>query len=288
MKFLSQRITQKVILFFILLYFTNIAFLKGYYDYAFENEDELDYALESGSISYEIYNDLKNELEFIDEENPETEKPQKKFNLNMKNVIEPENYFNKSDSLIGFSKLDINFNDNLHSGILFLNKNKLNSHYDSQQNIFIYDNLERTNSIEKFFVSSKIKNTNIFIGNFRAKFGMGLTFAKTNSMKNDIYSDINLPLSRSVIFRNQYYKNYIPNNFLKGIALEQEMLKNFKLSLIYSDSKNPLDDIKNTKTIEYVFFDKYMIDKTQIATILKAIEDANNENRNIKIDEYIN
>ena len=52
-------------------------------------------------------------------------------------------------------------------------------------------------------------------------------------------------------------------------------------------SKNPLEDIKNTKTIEYVFFDKNMFDKAQIATILKAIEKVNNENRTIKIDEYI-
>lgn len=52
-------------------------------------------------------------------------------------------------------------------------------------------------------------------------------------------------------------------------------------------TKNPLEDIKNTKTIEYVFFDKYRIDKIQIKTILKAIENVNNENRSIKIDEYL-
>ncbi|GGE89303.1 Amidohydrolase family protein [Chishuiella changwenlii] len=60
----------------------------------------------------------------------------------------------------------------------------------------------------------------------------------------------------------------------------------------YSDlvllSKNPLEDIKNTKTIEYVFFNKYIIDKAQIKTIFKGIEDANNKNRNVKIDEYLN
>ena len=52
-------------------------------------------------------------------------------------------------------------------------------------------------------------------------------------------------------------------------------------------TKNPLEDIKNTKTIEYVFFNKYKINKSQIETILKAIEDANNENRSIKIKEYL-
>jgi len=52
-------------------------------------------------------------------------------------------------------------------------------------------------------------------------------------------------------------------------------------------TKNPLEDIKNTKTIEYVFFNKYKISKSQIETILKAIEVANNENRSIKIKEYL-
>lgn len=51
-------------------------------------------------------------------------------------------------------------------------------------------------------------------------------------------------------------------------------------------TKNPLEDIKNTKTIEYVFFSNYKINKIQIKTILKGIEDANNENRNVKIDQY--
>ncbi|MET0636946.1 MAG: amidohydrolase family protein [Chitinophagaceae bacterium] len=59
----------------------------------------------------------------------------------------------------------------------------------------------------------------------------------------------------------------------------------------YSDlvllTKNPLEDIKNTKAIEYIFFNKYMITTTQIGIILKAIENANNENRNIKIGEYL-
>lgn len=52
--------------------------------------------------------------------------------------------------------------------------------------------------------------------------------------------------------------------------------------------KNPLEDIRNTKTIQHVFFGRYTIDKVQIGTILKAIQKANNENRTIKIDQYIN
>ncbi|MBL1221781.1 hypothetical protein JET18_13095 [Chryseobacterium sp. L7] len=52
-------------------------------------------------------------------------------------------------------------------------------------------------------------------------------------------------------------------------------------------AKNPLNDIRNTKTIEYVFFNNHVINKTQIKMILKSIEDANNENRNIEIGEYL-
>lgn len=52
-------------------------------------------------------------------------------------------------------------------------------------------------------------------------------------------------------------------------------------------AKNPLEDIRNTKTIEYVFFNNHVISKTQIKMLLKSIADANNENRNIEIGEYL-
>ncbi len=52
-------------------------------------------------------------------------------------------------------------------------------------------------------------------------------------------------------------------------------------------TKNPLKEIDNTKTIAYVFFGKKTIDKIQIKTILKEVEKTNNENRKVKIDEYI-
>ncbi|WP_223608523.1 amidohydrolase family protein [Chryseobacterium sp. OSA05B] len=59
----------------------------------------------------------------------------------------------------------------------------------------------------------------------------------------------------------------------------------------YSDmvllTKNPLEDIRNTKTIDYVFFNNHVISKTQIKMILKSIENANNENRNIEIGGYL-
>jgi hypothetical protein len=75
-----------------------------------------------------------------------------------------------------------------------------------------------------------------------------------------------------------------PSNWMKRNTGKIKIGYNSDLVLL---SKNPLEDMKNTKTIEYVFFDKNMIDKVQISSILKAIEKANNENRSIKIDEYI-
>ncbi|UQD56770.1 amidohydrolase family protein [Flavobacterium sp. K5-23] len=94
-------------------------------------------------------------------------------------------------------------------------------------------------------------------------------------------------LSKSGMTNSQtlYSATVAPSNWMKNNTGKIKIGYNSDLVLL---SKNPLENIKNTKTIEYVFFDKYMIDKTQIATILQAIEDANNENRNIKIDEYIN
>ncbi|MGV0754361.1 amidohydrolase family protein [Empedobacter brevis] len=74
-----------------------------------------------------------------------------------------------------------------------------------------------------------------------------------------------------------------PGSWMKNNTGKIKVGYNADLVLL---SKNPLEDMKNTKTIEYVFFGKNWMDKVQIAAILKAIEEANNANRNIKIDEY--
>ncbi|MBL0134796.1 MAG: amidohydrolase family protein [Chitinophagaceae bacterium] len=92
-------------------------------------------------------------------------------------------------------------------------------------------------------------------------------------------------LSKSGMTNSQtlYSATVEPSNWMKRNTGKVKVGYNSDLVLL---SENPLENIKNTKTIEYVFFNKYMIDKTQIATILKSIADANNENRSIKIDEY--
>lgn len=93
-------------------------------------------------------------------------------------------------------------------------------------------------------------------------------------------------LSKSGMINSQalYSATVEPSNWMKRNTGKIKIGYNSDLVLL---SKNPLEDMKNTKTIEYVFFDKNMIDKVQIATILKAIEEANNENRSIKIDDYL-
>jgi hypothetical protein len=93
-------------------------------------------------------------------------------------------------------------------------------------------------------------------------------------------------LSKSGMTNSQaiYSATVAPSIWMKSNTGKIKIGYNSDLVLL---AKNPLEDIKNTKSIEYVFFDKNMIDKTQITTILQAIADANNENRIIKIDEYL-
>ncbi|WP_158974303.1 amidohydrolase family protein [Cellulophaga sp. L1A9] len=102
------------------------------------------------------------------------------------------------------------------------------------------------------------------------------------SLHNELES-----LSKSGMTNSQaiYSATVEPSNWMKSNTGKIKVGYNSDLILL---SKNPLENIKNTKTIEYVFFDKYIIDKTQIKEILKGIESANNEDRNVKIEKYVN
>lgn len=82
-----------------------------------------------------------------------------------------------------------------------------------------------------------------------------------------------------------YSATVAPNQWMKRNAGKIKVGFNSDLILL---TKSPLDNIKNTKTIEYVFFNKHMIDKNQIDSILRKIERLNVENRSINIDKYIN
>lgn len=102
------------------------------------------------------------------------------------------------------------------------------------------------------------------------------------SLHNELQS-----LSKSGMTNSQviYSATVEPSNWMKRNTGKIKAGYNSDLVLL---SKNPLEDIKNTKTIENVFFGKFMINKNKITRILKAVENANNENRSIKINEYIN
>ncbi|MFB9077496.1 amidohydrolase family protein [Flavobacterium procerum] len=80
-----------------------------------------------------------------------------------------------------------------------------------------------------------------------------------------------------------YSATVAPGNWMKRNIGKVKI--GYKADLVLL-AKNPLEDIANTKTIESVFFDNYSIDKTQIRIILKAIAEANNQNRSVNIDEY--
>ena len=53
-------------------------------------------------------------------------------------------------------------------------------------------------------------------------------------------------------------------------------------------TKNPLDDIKNTRTINSVISNGKLLDRKTLDRILKLIKDANNKSRKVSIDRFIN
>ena len=52
--------------------------------------------------------------------------------------------------------------------------------------------------------------------------------------------------------------------------------------------QNPLEDIRNTKSINAVITNGKYLNRTQLDHILKAVKDANNRSRKVNIDEYLN
>ena len=82
-----------------------------------------------------------------------------------------------------------------------------------------------------------------------------------------------------------YAATVAPNESMKSNSGKIKVGFNSDLVLL---SKNPLEDIKHTRSIENVFFNKRMIDKIQIGEILKAIEEANEKSRTKDISKYLN
>lgn len=84
------------------------------------------------------------------------------------------------------------------------------------------------------------------------------------------------------------------SNVLKSATLSPAEFMNFKIGKIQQGydaglvllSKNPLENINNSKEIESVFFGNYSINKNQIEQLLLEIARLNNEDRNTSIDKY--
>ena len=102
------------------------------------------------------------------------------------------------------------------------------------------------------------------------------------SMHSELESLTKSGMSNSQVL---YSATVAPSEWMKSKTGKIRVGYNSDLVLL---SKNPLENIKNTKTIEYVFFNNHLIDKTQIKNILKAIENANNKNRNADITDFVN
>jgi hypothetical protein len=52
-------------------------------------------------------------------------------------------------------------------------------------------------------------------------------------------------------------------------------------------NKNPLEDIRNTRSIHAVVANGKYPDPVQLDRILQSIKEANNESRTVSVDEYI-
>ncbi|QCW98986.1 amidohydrolase family protein [Aggregatimonas sangjinii] len=81
-----------------------------------------------------------------------------------------------------------------------------------------------------------------------------------------------------------YAATVAPNEWMKRKSGRIKVGYDSDLVLL---SKNPLEDIENVKTIEYVFVNESIIDKNQINDILQSIEQVNGKNRSLEIDEFV-
>jgi hypothetical protein len=61
---------------------------------------------------------------------------------------------------------------------------------------------------------------------------------------------------------------------------------NYRADLVLLD-KNPLENIRNTKSINAVITNGKYLSRTQLDRMLKAVKDANNNSRKVNIDKYI-
>jgi hypothetical protein len=82
-----------------------------------------------------------------------------------------------------------------------------------------------------------------------------------------------------------YATTVAPAQWMKSNAGKIEIGRRADLVLL---SKNPLENIKNTRRISSVIVDGTLLDRDNLDKILLSIKDANNRSRNINIDKFLN
>jgi hypothetical protein len=226
-----------------------------YYNLEFTDTGELEDFYKLGLISENEYREFIPILKYFDKR---YSKNKIVFDNKINFFTEITDYEEKTDDLLTGIKIEntikISENDILKKsknlknseicnfGALVLNKNEIFRHFnEAEQNFYNYD-FEKKNELEKIYFDFDMKKTRVIIGDFKARFGMGLTFAKTNSINDGFSGDLSMPYRRTFEYNNEKKKELIDNNYLHGIGFYQK-IKNFEVFYIFSDSKNPLDDV---------------------------------------------
>ena len=235
----------------IILFFFS-TFLFAYYNQEFENKDELDYYYEIGLIDDDEYREYEEVFDYLNEDLKENSDDKK---LSYKGKIyffsELTDYREKTNDILSGIRLEKLFSVKTKKNLLdinlsglFLNKNRLYKSYNSDEKIFVDENYKKVNSLDKIFLDLSFADYKILVGDYRARFGMGLTFSKSNSLKDGFYGDISMP--HRVIFRTKndtIKREMIDNNYLHGIGFSKK-IKDFEFFYLFSEQKNPLSDIK--------------------------------------------
>lgn len=102
------------------------------------------------------------------------------------------------------------------------------------------------------------------------------------SLHDEFESLYNCGMTNSQIL---YAATVAPSKWMQSNAGKIEAGHRADLVLL---EKNPLENIKNTKTINAVITNGKLLDRTALDQILQSIKDANNNSRKINIDEFIN
>ena len=241
------------ILFFLLYFLIFSVFLYSYYDLNFSSQDELDYYYETGQIDKSVYDQYSDNFNFsensenteagTDTEKPEYKKVEKSKKFRLKTGVELDDYKEKTNDISSYLRMEYK-SKNWDFGVLGIDRNKVVRNFSAEENFFVESKVEKQLRLEKFYAAysnSKIVDK-LIVGDFKARFAMGLTFSRTNLTKDGLFGDLEQPFKRTFDYQNGSKKEAIDNTYLHGIGLH-EKIKNFEVYYLHSNLKNPLDNI---------------------------------------------